>query len=162
MMRIRKSLENDTFLKTKKRFLKNIVQKIKCEDRMKKSVNLVVILVGALVIPSIAFSQVAGGGVGALGSFLPLILIFVFFYLFLIRPQQKKTKEHQKSLNALKKGDKVITSGGIYATVNAVRDNILEIKIADGVNVQIAKQSIATVITKETQEQARVPEVVKK
>jgi preprotein translocase subunit YajC len=142
--------------------LKNIIQKIKCEERMKKSIDLVVILVGALVIPSVAFAQATSGGAGALGSFLPLILIFVFFYLFLIRPQQKKAKEHQKSLNALKKGDKVITSGGIYATINAIRDNVLDIKIADGVNVQIAKQSIATVITKETQEQARVPEVVKK
>jgi preprotein translocase subunit YajC len=142
--------------------LKNIIQKIKCEDRMKKSIDLVVILIGALVIPSIASAQAAGGGTGALGSFLPLILIFVFFYLFLIRPQHKKAKEHQKSLNALKKGDRVITSGGIYATVNAVRDNVLDIKVADGVNVQIAKQSIATVITKETQEQTRVPEVVKK
>jgi preprotein translocase subunit YajC len=150
------------FLKQKKNFLKNIIQKIKCEERMKKSIDLVVILVGALVIPSIASAQAAGGGAGTLGSFLPLILIFVFFYLFLIRPQQKKAKEHQKSLNALKKGDKIITSGGIYATINAIRDNVLDIKIADGVNVQIAKQSIATVITKETQEHARVPEVVKK
>ena len=129
---------------------------------MKKFIDLLVILVVFLVIPSIASAQVAGGGAGALGSFLPLILIFVFFYLFLIRPQQKKAKEHQKSLNVLKKGDKVITSGGIYATVNAVRDNVLDIKIADGVNVQIAKQSIATVITKEAEEQAKIPEVVKK
>ncbi|MDR2645232.1 MAG: preprotein translocase subunit YajC [Endomicrobium sp.] len=129
---------------------------------MKKFIDLLVILVVFLVIPSIASAQAAGGGAGALGSFLPLILIFVFFYLFLIRPQQKKAKEHQKSLNVLKKGDKVITSGGIYATVNAVRDNVLDIKIADGVNVQIAKQSIATVITKEAEEQAKIPEVVKK
>jgi preprotein translocase subunit YajC len=129
---------------------------------MKKSIDLLVILAVFLVIPSKTSAQAAGGGVGALGSFLPLILIFVFFYLFLIRPQQKKTKEHQKSLNTLKKGDKVITSGGIYATVNAVRDNILDIKIADGVNVQIAKQSIGNVITKKTEEQAKVPEVVKK
>jgi preprotein translocase subunit YajC len=142
--------------------LKNIIQKIKGEDRMKKFIDLLVILVVFLVIPSIASAQAAGGGAGALGSFLPLILIFVFFYLFLIRPQQKKAKEHQKSLNVLKKGDKVITSGGIYATVNAVRDNVLDIKIADGVNVQIAKQSIATVITKEAEEQAKIPEVVKK
>jgi preprotein translocase subunit YajC len=142
--------------------LKNIIQKIKSEDRMKKFIDLPVILVVFLVIPSIASAQAAGGGAGALGSFLPLILIFVFFYLFLIRPQQKKAKEHQKSLNVLKKGDKVITSGGIYATVNAVRDNVLDIKIADGVSVQIAKQSIATVITKEAEEQAKIPEVVKK
>ncbi|MDR2396040.1 MAG: preprotein translocase subunit YajC [Endomicrobium sp.] len=131
---------------------------------MRKSVNLLVILANILCIPMAAFAQLGtGGGAGALGSFLPLILIFVFFYLFLIRPQQRKAKEHQKSLNALKKGDKVITSGGIYGTISAVRDNnILEVKIADGVTVQVAKQSIATIITKETDDQAKVPEVVKK
>ncbi|MDR1244779.1 MAG: preprotein translocase subunit YajC [Endomicrobium sp.] len=128
---------------------------------MRKSMDLFVILTVSLIIPQAALAQAAGGS-GAWGSFLPLMLIFVFFYLFLIRPQQKKAKEHQKSLNVLKKGDKVITSGGIYATVNAVRDNVLDIKIADGVNVQIAKQSIATVITKEAEEQAKIPEVVKK
>ncbi|MDR3306268.1 MAG: preprotein translocase subunit YajC [Endomicrobium sp.] len=128
---------------------------------MKKSIELLVILAVSLVTPSVASAQAAGGA-GALGSFLPLILIFVFFYLFLIRPQQKKSKEHQKSLSALKKGDKVITSGGIYATVNAVRDNVLDIKIADGVNVQIAKQSITTVMTKDAEKQAKAPDVVKK
>ncbi|MDR1122887.1 MAG: preprotein translocase subunit YajC [Endomicrobium sp.] len=129
---------------------------------MKKSIDLMVILVVFLAIPSIVFAQTVGGGMVALRSFLPLILIFVFFYLFLIRPQQKKSKEHQKSLNALKKCDKVITSGGIYATVNAVRGNVLDIKIADGVNIQVAKQSIATVITKETEEHAKVFATVKK
>ncbi|MDR2351544.1 MAG: preprotein translocase subunit YajC [Endomicrobium sp.] len=129
---------------------------------MKKSIDLLVILVVFLVVSSNASAQAAGGGTGALGNLLPLMLIFVFFYLFLIRPQQKKAKDHRKSLNVLKKGDKVITSGGIYATVNAVRDNVLDIKIADDVNVQIAKQSIATVITKEAKELSKVSEVVKK
>jgi preprotein translocase subunit YajC len=133
---------------------------------MKKSVDLLAILANILcmllMLPTAVFAQAAGGGVGALGSFLPLILIFVFFYLFLLRPQQKKTKEHQKALNDLKKGDKVITSGGIYATVSAVRDNILDIKIADGVTVQMSKQSIATIVTKESKDQTKVPEIVKK
>jgi preprotein translocase subunit YajC len=129
---------------------------------MRESVNFLVILANILCIPAVAFAQPAAGGASALGSFLPLILIFVFFYLFLIRPQQKKAKEHQKSLSALKRGDKVITSGGIYATVSTVRDNVLDIKIADGVTVQIAKQSIATIMTKEAEDQAKVPEVVNK
>jgi preprotein translocase subunit YajC len=134
---------------------------MKGEDRMRKSMGLFVILIISLIIPQAAFAQAAGGG--ALGSFLPLILIFVFFYLFLIRPQQKKAKEHQKALNVLKKGDKVITAGGIYGTISAVRDNnVLEVKIADGVTVEIAKQSIGAVITKESQGQAKVLEVVKK
>jgi preprotein translocase subunit YajC len=135
---------------------------MKGEDRMRKFMELFVILTVSLIIPQVAFAQAAGGS-GTWGSFLPLILIFVFFYLFLIRPQQKKAKEHQKSLNALKKGDKVITAGGIYGTISAVRDNnILEVKIADGVTVQIAKQSMGTVLTKESQEQAKVPGVVEK
>jgi preprotein translocase subunit YajC len=120
------------------------------------------VILTVLIIPQAAFGQAVGGS-SALGSFLPLILIFVFFYLFLIRPQQKKAKEHQKALNALKKGDKVITGGGIYGTISAVRDNnILEVKIANGVTVQITKQSIGTVVTKESEEQVKVPEVVKK
>ncbi|MDR0977842.1 MAG: preprotein translocase subunit YajC [Endomicrobium sp.] len=126
---------------------------------MKNFVVLAVLV--TLTMPSAVSAQPAGGA-GALGSFLPLILIFIFFYLLLIRPQQKKAKEHQKSLNALKKGDKVITSGGIYGTVNAVRDNGFDIKIADGVNVQIAKQSIATILKREIQDHAKVPEIVKK
>jgi preprotein translocase subunit YajC len=146
--------------------LTNTIQKIKGEERMKKSVKKSIGLsVLLLFTPVIVHAQSAGGGAGALGSFLPLILIFVFFYLFLIRPQHKKAKEHQNSVNALKKGDKVITSGGVYATVNAIRDNILDIKIADGVTVQIAKQSIATIMTKEAKEaedQTKVPEIVKK
>jgi preprotein translocase subunit YajC len=150
------------FLNQKKNFLKNIIQKIGNEGKMKKSVDLVVLLLVALVMPSSAFAQSAGAGM-SFGGLMPLLLIFVFFYLFLIRPQQKKAKEHQKLLNALKKDDRVITSGGVYATVSSVRGNIIDVKIADGVYVQVARQSIATVVTKEAEESAaKIPEIVKK
>ena len=60
---------------------------------------------------------------GGIGQFIPLILIFVIFYFFLIRPQQKKAKEHKNMVKAIKRGDKIITSGGIFATVEKVMDN---------------------------------------
>jgi preprotein translocase subunit YajC len=129
---------------------------------MKKSVNLLTLLFDLILLPSVVFAEAGPAGMSFSG-FMPLILIFVFFYLFLIRPQQKKAKEHQKLLNSLKKDDKVITAGGIYATVTAVRDNnIVELKIANGVYVQVTRQSIATVVIKESEKnEVKVPEVVK-
>ena len=77
-----------------------------------------------------------------IGQFIPLILIFVIFYFFLIRPQQKKVKEHKAMVEALKRGDKVITSGGITGTVERVIDNEkVEVLIADNVKVEIIRQT---------------------
>jgi len=77
---------------------------------------------------------------------LPLILIFFVFYFLLIRPQQKKVREHQKLLNALKRGDEVITSGGIHGIISAIKGNDVDLKIAEGVKVVISKSAIATVV----------------
>ena len=75
-----------------------------------------------------------------IGQFIPLILIFVIFYFFLIRPQQKKVKEHKAMVESLKRGDKVITSGGITGTVERLIDNDkVEVGIADNVKVEIVK-----------------------
>ena len=75
-----------------------------------------------------------------IGQFIPLILIFVIFYFFLIRPQQKKVKEHKTMVENLKRGDKVITSGGITGTVERLIDNDkVEVEIADNVKVEIVK-----------------------
>ena len=75
-----------------------------------------------------------------IGQFIPLILIFVIFYFFLIRPQQKKVKEHKKMVESLKRGDKIITSGGIVGTVERVIDNEkVEVSIAENVNVEIIR-----------------------
>ena len=75
-----------------------------------------------------------------IGQFIPLILIFVIFYFFLIRPQQKKVKEHKAMVEGLKKGDKVVTSGGIVGTISRVIDNDkVEVEIADNVTVEVVK-----------------------
>ena len=75
-----------------------------------------------------------------IGQFIPLILIFVIFYFFLIRPQQKKVKEHKAMVESLKRGDKVITSGGITGTVERLIDNDkVEVEIAENVKVEIVK-----------------------
>ena len=77
-----------------------------------------------------------------IGQFIPLILIFVIFYFFLIRPQQKKVKDHKIMVGNLKRGDQVITSGGIIGTVERVMENDkAEIKISDSVNVEIIKST---------------------
>ena len=75
-----------------------------------------------------------------IGQFIPLILIFVIFYFFLIRPQQKKVKEHKAMVEGLKRGDKVITSGGITGKVERIIDNDkVEVEIAENVKVEIVK-----------------------
>ena len=87
-----------------------------------------------------------------IGAFLPLILIFGVFYILLIRPQQKKVKQHREMLNNLKRGDKVITSGGIIGKINKVNDNKeLNLEITDGIEIKIAPGMVADLyVTKET------------
>tara|TARA_B100000941_G_C28458108_1_gene529109 strand:- start:893 stop:1180 length:288 start_codon:yes stop_codon:yes gene_type:complete len=78
----------------------------------------------------------------AIGQFIPLILIFVIFYFFLIRPQQRKAKEHKKMVEELKRGDKVITTGGIIGTVERIIDNEkIELQISDNVKVEVIRSS---------------------
>ena len=75
-----------------------------------------------------------------IAQFIPLILIFVIFYFFLIRPQQKKVKEHKAMVEGLKKGDKIVTSGGITGVISRVIDNDkLEVEIADNVTVEVIR-----------------------
>ena len=77
-----------------------------------------------------------------IGQFIPLILIFVIFYWFLIRPQQKKVKEHKNMVMALKRGDKVITTGGIVGTVERVIENDrIEVSIANNINIELIKST---------------------
>jgi preprotein translocase subunit YajC len=85
------------------------------------------------------------GGGGAIAGLLPLILIFVIFYFLLIRPQQKRAKEHKTMLEAIKKGDKVITSGGVYGLVESVGQNTVTLKIAENVRVKFGKAYIASI-----------------
>ena len=83
-------------------------------------------------------------------QFIPLILIFVIFYFFLIRPQQKRVKEHKTMVESLKRGDEVITSGGIIGTVDKVmEDDRIEVIIDDNVKVQIIRSTITSQLKKE-------------
>ena len=79
-------------------------------------------------------------------SLAPILLIFVIFYLLLIRPQQKKTKEHQRLLTALKKGDKVVTNSGLFGVISSLNDekNIVVLKVSENVKMEFLKSSIAT------------------
>ena len=97
-----------------------------------------------------AYAQAAGaGGIGALGQFLPLILIFAIMYFLMIRPQQKKLKEHKAMVEALRRGDQVITQGGLIGKVSKVKeDGELEVEIAEGVKVRVVRSTIATVLSK--------------
>ena len=85
-----------------------------------------------------------------IAQFIPLILIFVIFYFFLIRPQQKRAKDHQTMVASLKRGDEVITSGGIIGTIDRVlEDDRIEVILADNVKVQIIKTTITSLLKKE-------------
>ena len=96
----------------------------------------------------VAWAQ--GGAAGApptLVSFMPLALVFVVFYLLLIRPQQQKAKEHKLLLANLKKNDEIITSGGLYGRVLALADEVITVEIAPNVKVRISRPQIATIVT---------------
>lgn len=88
--------------------------------------------------------QGAQGQAGGLMGFLPLIIIFVIFYFLLIRPQQKRAKEQKAMLDNLKRGDKVITSGGEYGVIEEVKDNTVILKIAENVKVKYGKGYIVS------------------
>jgi preprotein translocase subunit YajC len=87
-----------------------------------------------------------GGGQSAIMQIFPLILMFGIFYFLLIRPQQKKAKEHRALIDALKKGDQVITAAGIYGKVTSVEENIVALEIAPGINIKISKGHIASLV----------------
>ena len=93
------------------------------------------------------------GGSGAQGggfsAFIPLILMFAIFYFLLIRPQQKKAKMHQEMLATLKKGDRVVSSGGLHGVVTGIADDLVTMEIAPKVRVKVSKGSIGGVIRKE-------------
>lgn len=86
-----------------------------------------------------------GGQGGGFGPIIMMAAIFAIFYFLLIRPQQKKTKEHRRMLDSIKKGDKVVTTGGIYGLVEAVGPNTVVLKVAESVKVKFGKGYIAAV-----------------
>ncbi len=101
-----------------------------------------------LVTPAYAQSA-AGGGDVFTSLVIPMVLIFGIMYFLLIRPQQKKLKEHQAMIEALRRGDQVVTAGGVVGKVTKVRDDAeIELEIASGVVVRVMKHTIATVRSK--------------
>jgi len=89
----------------------------------------------------------AGGATGLLLGIAPWLLIFVIFYMLMIRPQQRRVKEHQAAIAAVKKGDEVITGGGIRGRVTKVSDDEAEVEIANGVRVRVVKSTLTGVIS---------------
>ena len=85
-----------------------------------------------------------------IASLVPLLLVFLIMYFLLIRPQQKKLKEHQDMVAALRRGDQIVTSGGIVGRVTKVKDteNEVEVEIAPGVNVRVVRSTIQSVVSK--------------
>lgn len=98
----------------------------------------------------LAYAMGAPGGGGAQGStfmsFLPIILIFVIFYFLLIRPQQRRAKEHRHLLANLKTGEYVLTNGGIYGRITGIKDNVITLEISDKVRVKVNRGNIAGVV----------------
>jgi preprotein translocase subunit YajC len=90
----------------------------------------------------------AGGQGGGLGAFLPLILMFAIFYFLLIRPQQKKAKQHKLLLADLKKGDRVVSSGGLHGVVTGLTDDVVTMEVAPKVRVKVSRGSIAGITSK--------------
>jgi len=94
---------------------------------------------------AIAQTQGAAPQPDAVSNFIPLLLIFVIFYFFLIRPQQKKIKEHNEMVGALKRGDEVVTGGGIIGKIKKLDDNILHVDIATDVTVKVMKSTVTSI-----------------
>ncbi len=99
-----------------------------------------------------AWAQAAGeatGGPGALEALLPIVLIFVVFYFLLFRPQQKKLKQHREMLAAARRGDRIVTGGGIIGTITkVVDDNEVQVEIAEGVRVRVQRALISAILAK--------------
>src|SRR6187549_3440543 len=93
------------------------------------------------------------GGLGSLGGILPIVLIFVVFYFLLIRPQQKKVKEHKALVSNLRRGDRVVTNGGIIGVVTkVVSDTEVQVEISEGVRVRVMRSAVSDVLTRSSPE----------
>lgn len=100
-----------------------------------------------------AWAQEAGGGASAGWlEFLPLILLFVIFYFFLIRPQLKRSKEHRALISALDKGDEVVTSGGLVGVITKIEDDFVRCEVAKGTDIRIQRAAVVATLPKGTLE----------
>lgn len=101
----------------------------------------------SLMFPETAYALGTQGGdpTQTFMGLMPLLLMFAIFYFLLIRPQQKRSKEHKALLDALKRGDEVVTSGGIHGKVTGITDDVATIEVAQNVRIRVQKQAIANV-----------------
>lgn len=98
-----------------------------------------------------AFAQTAGdaGGMGGIAGIIPFVLMFVIFYFLLIRPQQRRMKEHRNMVENLRRGDQVVTAGGVLGKVTKVGESDeIEVQIAEGVKIKVVKSTISQVVSK--------------
>ena len=116
-------------------------------------------MVNSLLLQAAPAAAPAAGGFGML---MPLVLIVGIMYLFMIRPQQKKQKETQKMLDALKKGDKVVTIGGIHGTIASVKENTVLVKVDDNTKIEFNRTAIATVANEKPAEETKSEKAEKK
>ena len=93
-----------------------------------------------------AFAQAGGEAGGSLFSLLPLVVIFVLFYFLLIRPQQKRAKQHKEMVAALSKGEEVVSNGGLLGKVTDVDDNFISLEISSGLTVKVQRQAVSQVM----------------
>jgi len=102
---------------------------------------------------SLAYAMGSGGtggaGGGGFGAFLPLILMFAIFYFLLIRPQQKKTKQHKEMLGAIRKGDRIVSAGGLHGVITGIAEDVVTMEIAPKIRVKISRGSIAGILRRD-------------
>lgn len=105
-----------------------------------------------LVLITNAYAQVAGGGSQSFDvmTFLPMIVIFVLFYFMLIRPQQKRAKETKAMLQALQKGDEVVTSGGVIGKIAKIDENYVALEVADNIQIHVQRAAVQLLLPKGT------------
>ena len=97
-----------------------------------------------------AHAAQSGTGAGGISAFMPIIILFVIFYFILIRPQQKRAKEHQSTLDSLKSGDTVVTNGGIYGTVIKIDGHVVTLQCSDKVRIKVIKKAISSKVDPST------------
>lgn len=124
---------------------------------MIKSMALLPLFLAAAAHADDAAARPAGPFGGGLLGFAPWILIFVIFYFLLIRPQQQQAKEQKRMLDNLKRGDRVLTQGGIYATVSAVKGKTLEVKLNDEVKVLLSRAAVSQVVSEDPAQEPESP-----
>ena len=92
---------------------------------------------------------IGGGDSGGMSAFIPLILMFAIFYFLLIRPQQKKAKQHKALLSSIKKGDRIVTSGGLHGVITGVADDVVTMEVAPKIRVKVSRGSVAGILKRD-------------